>query len=94
MRRAGLDRSATSVTACARLPRGCAPAAVTAATMLSDSDRAPDSTATVPLGNVVGSCSASSLGIGSKLSDSGSTSFDGTSPRRPAPTFPEMAAIL
>ena len=32
----------------------CPPAAVTAATMLSDSDRAPDSTATVPLGNVVG----------------------------------------
>ena len=45
--------------------------------MPSDSDRAPDSTATVPFGNVVGSASVRVSGSGSKLSDSGSTSFDG-----------------
>ena len=50
------------------------PAAVTAATMLNGSDRAPDSTATVPRGNASGSTSASSCGIGSLVSESGNRS--------------------
>ena len=58
---ASLLRSAPISTAASRPTSGwptmaaCPPAAVTAATMLSGSDRAPDSTATVPRGNVVGS---------------------------------------
>ena len=58
---ASLLRSAPISTAASRPTSGwptiaaCPPAAVTAATMLSDSDRAPDSTATVPRGNEAGS---------------------------------------
>jgi hypothetical protein len=70
--------------------------------MLKGSERAPDSTATVPRGNAVGRRSVwgyhpltgDDSGSGSKLSDSGSTSFDDPSPRRPGPTFPDIAAIL
>ena len=49
--------------------------------MLSNNDRAPDSTATVPRGNEAGSRSASESGIGSKVSESGNGVFDGMAPR-------------
>ena len=69
------------------------PAAVTAAAMPTGSERAPESTATVPLGNPAGSSAASDCGTGSKLSEPGSTASAGTAPCQPAPTFPETAAI-
>ena len=72
-----LLRSAPISTAASRPTSGwptiaaCPPSAVTAATMLSGSDLAPDSTATVPRGNGAGSSSASDSGSGSKDSESG-----------------------
>src|ERR1700733_1258084 len=67
------------------------PAAVTAATMLNSSDRAPDSTATVPRGNCAGSASASHGGTGSWDSDSGSRSSEWVTTASGA--FPDITAI-
>ena len=62
--------------------------------MLTGSERAPESTATVPRGNPDGSCPASDSGTGSKVSDAGSTlvgRLGGSASG--APTFPDTAAI-
>ena len=64
------------------------PADVTAATMLSGSDRAPDSTATVPRGNAPGSTSGQRFGDRQQDSDSGnrSSARATTCPDRPSRT--------
>ena len=66
------------------------PSAVTAATIFNSSDRAPDTTATVPRGSTPRSDTSSKLLSGcATVSGAAATGAD----RRPAPTFPDTDAI-
>lgn len=101
---ASLVRSAPISTAANRPTSGwptiaaCPPAAVTAATMLNGSDRAPDNTATTPRGNPLGRTPAHDSGVGSKCSEGGSVAPEGIDPRGVEPpvpaAFPDTSAIL